>query len=431
MSINQELYAEMMDELLVDKEYISQVAGAFRWDLEQGLKHSEASSLQMLPSFIGLPEGNETGEFLSLDFGGTNVRASVLRLLGNGRFELVNRVSKPLITDQYNYVNSSSSADKLFGLLADVLIEAVGQDKEKEYLLGHTFSFGTQQSDINKAKLIRWSKEFAVPDVEGKDINAILAEALISKGYSNIKPVAIINDTVAVLLAAAYVNPDTRIGTIYATGSNSCYMEPMPDVGRPACVINMESGGFAKLIPTKWDMALDKLSEKPGLQRLEKMVSGRYIGQLYSMMTAELLGLEDTPSFSAIDMSAIMEAEDVALKGAEKVLSAHISGLAVTMEELKQLQDLAVAIAVRSSRLVAATLAGTLWHLAGSSRVEPQHIAVDGSVYEHMPHVKENLLKALYELMGEEAAGIKLELVKDGSGQGAAIAAAVASQSLG
>ena len=59
MAFNEVLYKEIMEELDISKEIITDVAGAFRWDLEQGLKKSEYSSLPMLPSFIGLPDGNE------------------------------------------------------------------------------------------------------------------------------------------------------------------------------------------------------------------------------------------------------------------------------------------------------------------------------------------------------------------------------------
>ena len=75
---------------------------------------------------------------------------------------------------------------------------------------------------------------------------------------------------------------------------------------------------------------------------------------------------------------------------------------------------------------MAATWAGTLWHLAGRGRISAQHIAIDGSVYQHMPYVKENVMRALYEILEEEAAGLEPVLIKDGSSVGAAIAAAVA-----
>lgn len=422
MAFNEVLYKEIMEELDISQEFITDVAGAFRWDLEQGLKKSEYSSLPMLPSFIGLPEGNEKGEYLAVDFGGTNVRASVVHLMGNSTFEVLHWVEKPLVTDEYNLINSSASAEALFDFLAETVGEAVEGNKSREYFLGHTFSFGTTQKDINTAKLIKWAKEFAVPGVEGEDVNALLQKALIRKGFSNIKPVAILNDTVAVLLASAYNYPDTRIGCIYATGYNTCYMEVMPDVGRPACIINMESGAFSKMIPSKWDLELDRASEQPGRQRLEKMVSGKYIGELFSRLTKELLDLPQKPSFSTVDMSAIMENSSEAVK----IFVDTLGNVAEDEEIIEKLRNLAKAITIRSARIVAASWAGTLWHIAGSGRVEPQHIAVDGSLFQHMPYVQENVRRALYEIMGDEAGGLEPVLVKDGSSIGAAIAAAVA-----
>ena len=422
MDFNKTLYNEIMETLVADKEYITEAARAFRWDMEQGLKNTEYSSLQMLPSFIGLPEGTETGEFLTLDFGGTNVRAAVIRLLGNGQYEQVRRAEKTLVCDEYNLICAQASCDELFAFLTRIIGEAIAGNKETTYFLGHTFSFGSQQLDINKARLIKWAKEFAVPGVEGQDINALLTKALLEAGYSNVKPVAIINDTVAVQLAAAYRYPDTQIGSIYATGHNTCYMERMPDVGRPACILNMESGGFAKLIPTQWDIELDKQSEQPGRQRLEKMVSGRYMGMLFNQLLAQLFSLDKSPNLSAVDMSAIM--------GDKSAVITLLSDIIGVMDDdlTEKVQNLAKAITVRSARLVAATWAGTLWHLAGNDKILPQHIAVDGSVYQHMPYVQENVRRALYEILGEDAAAIEPVLIKDGSSVGAAIAAAVASK---
>ena len=420
MALNEGLYKEIMDELAVTKEFIADVAGAFRWDLEQGLRRSEFSSLPMLPSFIGLPEGTEKGEYLALDFGGSNVRASVVRLLGNSSFEVLNWVEKPLVTDEYNLISSSASSTALFDFLAETVGEAVHGNGEREIYLGHTFSFGTEQQDINRAKLIKWAKEIAVPGVEGQDINGLLEAALVRRGFLHIKPVAILNDTVAALLAAAYTYPDTRVGSIYATGYNTCYMEAMPDAGRPACIINMESGAFSKIIPSRWDMELDRNSEQPGRQRLEKMVSGRYIGELFSRLLQALFDLREKPALSAVDMSSVMEEA----AGAAAVVKPIVPEAGE--EDIEKIRQLARAITVRSARIVAASWAGTLWHLAGSGRVEPQHIAVDGSVFQHMPYVQENVRRALYEIMGEEAAGLEPVLVKDGSSIGAAIAAAVA-----
>ena len=81
-----------------------------------------------------------------------------------------------------------------------------------------------------------------------------------------------------------------NIGCIYATGHNTCYLEPFADKAEQPMILNLESGGFNRLAPGRFDVALDERSEKPGEQRLEKMVSGRYMGELFGMALAELLG---------------------------------------------------------------------------------------------------------------------------------------------
>ncbi len=173
---------------------------------------------------------------------------------------------------------------------------------------------------------------------------------------------------------------------------------------------------------------MDAESEKPGRQRLEKMVSGRYMGMLLSIVVQNLLKLEQRPDFSAIDMSGIMADTSATAADAAKVISAQVG----TLEpgEAAYIRDVTEAIAARSARLVASCFAGILWHVSGSGKIAEQHIAIDGSVYEHMPHIKENIQKALYEILDDEAAVVTPMLLKDGSGLGAAIAAAVASQDM-
>ena len=59
--------------------------------------------------------------------------------------------------------------------------------------------------------------------------------------------------------------------------------------------------------------------------------------------------------------------------------------------------------------------------------MKKQHIAIDGSLYEHMPRIKEHMMRAFSELLGEEESpNIDMMGLADGSGLGAAIAAAMA-----
>ncbi len=433
MALDRQLLQSIINEFTVDAEQLREIAANFRQDLKLGLNDPKESSLRMLKSYVGLPTGKETGEYLALDLGGTNVRVSRIKLEGAGRFEVTKKVGKPLILPgEYDYVGVGSTAEEMFDFLAELIDEAVDKDHETKFYLGHTFSFPSSQTNLYNAKLIIWTKEFATSGVEGHIVNDLLKEALERRGLINVEPISVINDTVAVLLSAAYQHADTYIGSIYATGQNNCYLESSindpENVGVGGMILNLESGNFMKLTPNRFDKEYDENSEKPGEQRLEKMVSGRYLGELFGMALAELFDeAGEKYDFTAIDISSILMDESVDGDRISAIIKDRINK-DVDSEDAKKIRELATAIVVRSARIVTAAFVGIIWQRAGSGKINKQHIAVDGSVYEKMPLVKENINKALSELLGEEAAKVDTMLDTGGSGLGAAISAAMAAR---
>ena len=427
MAFDPVLYDEIIAAFTVDAEHLNEAAANFRQDMRLGLSGSPDSSLRMLPSYLGLPTGAERGDYLALDFGGTNVRVLLYRLEGNGKYEMLSHVAKPLKVDGvYDFIGAEATGEQMFDFIAALVDEAVGGDHETPYLLGHTFSFPSAQTNINDARLIIWTKEFAARGVEGEVVNELLRAALVRQGLTNVTPNSVINDTVAVLVAAAYINGDTNIGAIYATGHNTCYLEPYTGTAQPPMILNMESGGFSKLVPNRFDVALDAASEKKGEQRLEKMVSGRYMGELFEMALAELLGVAGSAyGFTSVDLSRMLEdvSEDAT---SAATLVEMLTGQRLTAEDALRVRGLARAIVVRSARLIAATFVGTLWQVTGSGEIRAQHIAVDGSVYEKMPLVRETMKEAFEELLGADAVKVDTILASGGSGLGAALAAAMA-----
>ncbi|MCR5757867.1 MAG: hexokinase [Selenomonas sp.] len=422
MAFNKEQFTQLIEEFTVDSEQLREIAADFRYDLRLGLKNPEESSLRMLKSYLGLPSGKETGEYLALDFGGTNLRVLRIKLLGQGQFEVLKKVAKPLkVEGVYDFIGADSTAEEMFDFIAELVDEAIEGDHEKNYLLGHTFSFPSEQTNLYNAKLIIWTKEFATPGVEGKVVNDLLKEALHRQGIDNVEPTAVINDTVAVLLAAAYKQPDVYIGSIYATGHNTCYLESYAESGDEPMILNLESGGFMKLVPSRLDVEFDEASEKPGEQRLEKMVSGRYMGELFGMALAELFEEKGKSyGFTSIDMSMIIT-DDAQVTEIVKAKTGYV----LAAEDVGKVQKLASTLVIRSARLVTASFVGIIWQQAGSGKARKQHIAIDGSVYEKMPLAKENIMQAIAELLGDEAAVIDTVLENGGSGLGAAIAAAM------
>ena len=115
------------------------------------------------------------------------------------------------------------------------------------------------------------------------------------------------------------------------------------------------------------------------------------------------------------------------LTKASDIIMAKV-GRELDLEDVKKVRELAKVIVIRSARLVAASFVAIIWQRAGKGKIVHQHVAVDGSVYEKMPLAKENITKALSELLGEDAAQVDTILDNGGSGLGAAIAAAMAVQ---
>ena len=434
MAFDEMKFQDIMGEFSATTEMIREVATNFQKDLQIGLKDVASSSMRMLKSYVGLPTGKETGEFLALDFGGTNVRVIRYRLEGEGHSKVIRHVAEPLIVaGEYDYVGKGSTQEQMFDFLAKLIDDAIEGDRETKFYLGHTFSFPSSQDDLYNAKLIIWTKEFATAGVEGEIVNDLLKDALKRRGIGNVEPVAVINDTVAVLLSAAYKHSDIYIGSIYATGHNTCYLEPTikdeKGVGQGGMILNLECGNFMKLTPNRFDTAFDQKSEKPGEQRFEKMVSGRYMCELFGMAIAELLGEEDKhyDGLTSVDMSMIISDLSENLEKVSEVMENKV-GHKLELDDLKKIQELASAIVIRSARLVTASYVGIIWQLEVEGKIVPQHIAVDGSVYEKMPLVKENINKALAELLGKDADKVDTILDNGGSGLGAAIAAAMAVQ---
>jgi len=420
---NESKFQDIIDSFTIDKVELEQIAAAFRRDIVLGLEGDALSSFKMLKSYLALPTRDEKGQFIALDFGGTNVRALLIELLGDGKVHVVKKAAKQLVTADYNYISANTTAESLFDFIAGLILEVA--EEGKEYLLGHTFSFPSMQTDLNNARLITWTKEFATTGVEGEVVNELLKAALTRRGASNIKPVAVINDTVATLLAAAYKKDRTDIGSICGTGHNTAYLESYRGLAKPRMILNLESGNFDKLFTNQYDKVIDGRSEKPGAQRLEKMVSGKYLGVLFYLAICDALGLEDKAiEFDGADLSVILADQSQNLNAVRTLMKDKMS-IDLDQETGEWVKAAAEMVVIRSARLVATSYIAIIWHIDGDESMNEHTIAIDGSLFEKMPLYKESMQQAMYEIIGEDAKKISLILENSGSGVGAAIAAAI------
>lgn len=407
------------------------IAKDFRSEMAKGLSNKD-SSLKMIPTYVDRPTGDENGKFIALDLGGTNFRILELELKGKGV------TGAPIVT---NFVLKKrylvGSAGDFFDFIASSIRKFIEKNRlraEKELNLGFTFSFPVEQKGISDGVLLRWTKGFNVKGVIGNDVVKLLEKALTRNGISNLKVSAIVNDTVGTLAAGSYGDRDCDIGIIVGTGTNACYVEELSNIPKwqarqtptGQMIVNIEWGNFNKLPLTRYDKELDRSSDRPGQQILEKMVSGMYLGELSRLILKDsgLRIFDKIKSFKTEYVSIVEGDKSRNLNKTESLLK-KIGIKNSNIEDRKILKKICSSVSTRASRIVAASLSAIITKIDPS--LSRNHtIAIDGSVYEKHPYFSENIKSAFKELFGERATNIKIALTKDGSGKGAAIIAAIA-----
>jgi len=410
---------------------------AFQDEMRSGLAGAP-SSLKMLPTYADNPTGRERGSVLALDLGGTNVRVLRAGLGGDGR-------PPSLESDKFKLEQEHivSDAEVLFGAIA----RFIGRFLSRRGLagpfdLGFTFSFPIRQLGIDRGELIIWTKGWAAAGVVDRDVVALLNRALAREGLERVRVVSLNNDTTGTQVARAYFDFACDAGCILGTGTNACYRELTAAVGKPlgtyageAMIVNMESGNFNRELPrNRFDALLDGNSENPGEQGEEKMVSGKYLGELVRLVVADLAssGLlygGRPPALFAepglFGSEHVCAAKADVSEGADEVraLLAGLGAAGTGAEEADAVRRVGWIVSTRAARIAAAVLAATI--AKGDPALDRPHtVAVDGSVFEKHPGFKEDMERAFLELWPERGDRIRLALTHDGSGLGAAIIAA-------
>jgi hexokinase len=423
------ILATLGDMFKVSKTQINEIARAFEKEMTSCTVSPSEGSLKMLRSYFTKPLIRDAGDIIAVDFGGTNIRILIVNL-NKGKYV----IRQQNIFDLARLQTSISNGIELFGFLASEIEKMI--NKDQKYLLGHCFSFPSRQISRKSAILLHWSKEIKFASLEGKDINAILAQALNSRGLTNIEVTALVNDTVGILLTGAYLNPTADIGSICGTGHNSCYVGTRAD-GSNQEIINIEAGGFGheSLRESIFDVELDIRSERPGSNLLEKMVAGRYLGEILRLVLLFLINNKiifanqnisqtiNSPYYiSTSDLAKLLAEED-----SDKIncLLKDEWGLTAYAEnDLETIKYIASCIANRSADLIAGTFIGIIRHIDPALN-SPHTIAIDGSLYENLPGFTKRIERRINEALSNKQAPIELSFVKDGSGIGAAIAASM------
>lgn len=437
-------YAATVDSIqnimAIDSAMVNKLKSHMKVQMKEGLE-KEGQTINMIPTYVGrVPTGNEKGEFLAVDVGGSNFRVVKATLPGNGVSNIEMKESKEPISEEIK----TGTGEAMFDYLAEGIKKFVPEACEEgpTMPLGVTFSFPIDQTSIDSGTLNRWTKGFSATGVVGNDVCQLLNEALVRKGVKRVKVAALINDTTGTLASGGAGNPSCYIGLILGTGTNAAYVEETKKItklssqqiaGEKDMLINTEWGAFdqeRKVLPiTKYDNALDMRSPNPGQQIFEKMISGKYLGEIARLVMEDLIfqkriftNMKSIPEiFAKADAFETKYMSGVCTPGQD--LKAYFQtelkifdSTAVDRDLTRRVCDM---IAVRAARLASAGLCAIMESIG---KTEKCTIAVDGSLYTLFPGFKEKM-EAVFR---EEYPGKEIHTVPsvDGSGKGAALIAA-------
>lgn len=274
----------------------------------------------MNPAWVmALPTGHETGTYLALDMGGTNLRVCEITLPEEkGEFDVTQ--SKYRMPEELK----SGKSEDLWEYIADCLEQFLDYHHKGENIqdmpLGFTFSYPATQDYVDHGVLQRWTKGFDIDGVEGHDVVPLFEEALAKRGLP-IKVTALINDTTGTLVASGYTDDQIKIGCIFGTGCNAAYFENCGSIPKLAhyklppdmpMAINCEYGAFDSehvVLPrTPYDIIVDRDSPRPDQQAFEKMIAGLYLGELFRLVLVDLHDNKNVHIFEGQDISKLRKA---------------------------------------------------------------------------------------------------------------------------
>ncbi|KAL3461853.1 hypothetical protein BJX64DRAFT_277635 [Aspergillus heterothallicus] len=425
----------------VDTPSLKEVTDHFVHELQEGLTRHDAEipmNITWVPSF---PTGDETGRYIAIDMGGTNLRICSVELtqekggysITQDNYVLPERLKRATGTELWELI-----AEKLqdffekhgiFPTHSAKQREEGNEEEEEAFLpLAFAFSYPVTQEHIRHGVLQRWTKGFDIHGVEGEDRRKI--PVLI---------VALVNDTVGTMIASAYKNPHIRVGSIFGTGCNAKIATTDGEKGQSGesddeeiVAINCEYGAFdnaGRVLPrTKFDEEIDEMSARPGQQTYEKMVAA-----MRFFKDSERGGdgddnvatrLRQNCTMDAVSLSKIEAdgSEEVRMTKARRILH-DAYGINATDEELRLCCILAEVVCTRAARLYACGIAA----LCKKQGISECAVGVDGSAFEKYSQFRERAVGALVEILDwpENDERIRLVTAEDGSGVGAALIVAI------
>ena len=377
---------------------MDKLCDVFIEEMHRGLAGPD-SSLAMIPTYIEVGKDIPPDKpVIVLDAGGTNFRVASVRFDRSGKPSIDDFVQKPMPG-----LDREVGKDEFFVTIAEYMAGVADAGES----IGFCFSYPTEILPNRDGRLIRFCKEVKAKEVEGELIGQNLIAAIEAAGHKGNKRVAILNDTVATLLAGMSASGqrafDSYIGFILGTGSNCCYVESnraitkTPGLDRSGeQIVNVESGSFGKAPRGAIDSLLDESTLDPGMYTFEKMFSGGYFGPLClkALEQASRQGLLSGIAAEQLPTAAALETKDVnsflrCPQGDNPLAAICAKG---TDEDRAAIWYVLDGLIERAARVVAVMLSSVVLETAkGADPCKPVCITAEGTTFYELKSLRERV----------------------------------------
>lgn len=436
----EELLQELKTMFYLSKGALRNILRNMNDAMTQGLLNEGGfNGIKMIPTFVNKFNRtyNEEGQFLGVDFGATNFGICLL-ILKEGKIIDSHSIKHVLPKEK-----KQGTGEELFDYCAQLIKKVLEEDWkdlniDTKSIITTTlaFSFPVHQTNLSSGILIKWTKEFTVSGVQGQDVVALFNLSL-QKFELGFKIHYLINNTVGTLISRYFDDPDCSAGCIVGTGikyiyinifflkiliylgSNLCYWEHLSSIPKISIdstnysilesssqmmLINTEWGGYNDIQTislTPFDKQLDEESSSPGDQLYEKMISGRYIGELCRIILLYLMkkkairfisnNFKNKYSLKAEHLSLILADNSERLIIIDEFLNKEFDFDSL-LEERQRIRAVCDIVVKRAGRLAAAGIGAVTYRMGTVSKTL---IAVDGAVYEQMEPFRNAISTAL------------------------------------
>lgn len=437
----------------------------------------ENSKLTMLPNFNIEFTGEENGDFLVIDLGGSTLRIAIIQILpstsGLSRKERVNIVIEKKWTVHNNNKIINYEFFKWIALNALEVINCQTFIKPDDLLIktGLTFSFSMTFTSHNSCKICQTGKGYTVAEeISEKDIKEVLESVFRTDYNLNIELEVIVNDSLAVYAAGSFMDEFMKLAIVLGTGLNLCcalntsQVHPEKSLNNDTILVNSEMSFYGRdLIPefaTKYDSIIDNrfsltdgLHFKPFLsldpdtntifQPSELMASGRYLPELTRLCLVDLINngeifknikdfnklYQSYDGFSGELMCFIHENDNFDLIS-EKIASEYSwNKELIKQNDISILKKVIDAIVQRAAFIIACTIVGFIRLLKLHNPTQDMkiiNVGYVGSVLAYFNKYRNLIVKFVNETPIIKSWGISMdfESIDDSSIVGAAIGAA-------